>query len=295
MTARPKVPAEISSEATEGGEGTSDHGELFTGYNLPPIEAPEDMPLPPDEVAARKAAEGSDEGNTGEPSGDDPLKRELEALKAEREDERRRYQEMLDQQQQSINQLMQGIAPQQQAGGMTQSQQQNFAAENDLPDPVERPKDFARAVADLVRNSTQQATSNIQQQTTQQQQLAAMRDRFWNTNSDLSGVPELVEAAYQKEAQRLQAQGVDPQQAALSDPDGISSRVAQAARERASQLGLQLGQGQGAQQAPSSGHNGRTAGVSAGSSQGPSKAPKKAPDPGMMEELKSFQRETGFF
>lgn len=298
-----QAPAEIGDDQDGDEGGFPEHQELFQNFNMPDITAPDDMPIPPDEEDLRKAEKGSVEGSTGEPQGNSDLEARLQKLEQEREEERKRYEQQLQTQQQTIDRLIQGVAPGQAAGQMTQTQQQQMAEDFDLPDPVEKPKEFAKALADIIRTQTKQATSQVTQQQSREQQLAQVRDKFWRDNADLSDVPELVDAAYQKEAQRLQQAGVDPMNAALSDPDGLSSRVAQAARERARQLGLTLGQGQSQQAetpapapaAQTQKPTGRTAGVSAGTVPSTPKSSQAGNDPGMVEEVKRFQRESGFF
>lgn len=220
-------------------------------------------------------------GDVDEPQEDvapqeDDAGSQLEALRREREE----YQRRFEQQQQTINQLLQGIRPRE------ESPQQQAPGLGDLPDPVEAPDKFREALSRLVQDQVRSATSQFAQQQTQaqtrQQQLAAIRDRFWAQNKDLVGYNEFVESAYQREAARFQAAGINPEDVLLRDPDTISKRVAQMARDRMSELGIK------ANPAPS---GGRTAGLSAGTRVVPASPRKPAaePDSDLVSEIEGFQ------
>lgn len=240
--------------------------EAGSSFNLPPIGEPDPEP---------KAAEPTE------------LEKRLTALEAERQQDRERYEGMLAQSQSTIDRLLQGLpvqqAPQPSAG---------YEALPELPDPVEKPDEFKKAVADLVRRQATEMSNTLSQHSTSQQRIADLRTRFWETNQDLKDYPEFVESAYAKEAGRLQAIGVDPQTALLRDPDGLSARVAQLARERVQALGL------GRKGEPESKGKGRTAGVSGGTTP---TAPKTAflngeqAPVGFVSELKRQQAESGYF
>jgi hypothetical protein len=239
-----------------------------TSFNLPPIGEPDPEP---------KAAESS------------PLEARLAALEAERQQDRERYESLLAKSQSTIDRLLQGLPMQQQAPSSSPA---GFDALPDLPDPVEKPDEFRKAVADLVRRQATEVSQTLAQHNTSQQQVADIRARFWEENRDLKDYPEFVESAYAKEVQRLQALGIDPSTALLRDPDGLSARVAQLARERVQALGI----GKPAE-APGKKGAGRTAGVSGGTTPAVSKAPAVNGDAsiGFVDELKRQQVASGYF
>lgn len=218
---------------------------------------------------------GGDEPQEDEAPRQDDASDQLEAMRRERED----YQRRFEQQQQTINQLLQGIRPREDAP-------QQAPGIGDLPDPVESPDKFRDALNKLVQDQVLAATSQFERQQTQaqtrQQQIASIRDRFWSENKDLVGYNEFVDAAYQREAARLQAAGLNPDDVVLRDPDTISKRVAQMARERMSELGIK------ANPAPS---GGRTAGLSAGTRAAPASPRKPAAEPesDLVSEIERFQ------
>ena len=187
-------------------------------------------------------------------------------------------------QQQTIDRLLQGI-PAQAAPAPAPE------ATLDLPDPVEKPEEFRRAVIEQITRTTAQERQRQQAETRASVSMAEVRQKFWDRNSDLTEYPEFVESAYNKEATRLQSMGLDPQVALLRDPDGISERVAEIARARIAALGI-VPKGEAAPR-----RQGRTAGVSSASSPAAAKPNGRPPvsNSDFLDELKRQQVESGFY
>lgn len=251
----------------EGGDAQSLEDVAF-----PPIGADEPEP-------ATAAGDGGDGG--------DSVEDRIAALQAEFAEREARYQRMIDR-------LVTGVAA---ATSATKHPDLPARAEPDeieaLPDPIARPKEFAKALNRMVASAIRQTSQESLSAQENERRIEAARARFWELNKDLSEYQEFVAYAYQQEADALRAQGIDPQRALLSDTDGMIKRVADRARERMAQLGIRTGD---ADTAPSR-HvpPRRTGGVSAGS-RPPARTGKQddAKASTFLAELRELQAATGF-
>ncbi|TVR78983.1 MAG: hypothetical protein EA405_13615 [Rhodospirillales bacterium] len=252
-----------------GGEMNEPESDLPGLTSLPTTLGQSDEPDPEPEV------------DPGQSSGVPP---EIEAWRRERED----YQQQLERQQAMINQLLQGVRP---AGSDMPQQHAAPAASaglDALPDPVESPDKFREALNNYVRSQVQSATSDFERrqttQQTRQQQIAAIQNRFWEQNADLRGYDEFVSAAYNREAARLQGLGMNPEDVVLRDPETVTKRVAQMARERMAELGIRKNS------APS---GNRTAGLSGGTrGVPPSTRAAKEVQSDLVGEIEKYQTST---
>lgn len=260
-----------------GEQHNAQEPQLGSDMSFPPIGEPEQPETSPEsEAEARiRALEERFEQNQ-------------QAFNAERE----RWQ-------QTVDRLIQAQAPRQQEPQQQQRQQQGIDF-SDLPDPVDRPDDFKKALAQQFETAiNQRLTSTIDQfhtQTTQartvEQQLNDMWAKFQEDYSDLASKTVTLQGAAMAERNELQRRGVDPQQAMLADPDGFMRRVADRMR---SELGMQAPapqqQQQQQQQQPAPAN--RTGGVGGGSNfSGGGKKSGNQPSP-FSDQLKKFQLDSG--
>ena len=159
---------------------------------------------------------------------------------------------------------------------------------SDLPDPVEKPDDFKRALSQKLRSTSQYGYQQATSQLSQTQRFADLENRFNTTYKDLSGRPVLLQTAAKMEADAMRAQGIDPTTAVFNDSDGFLSRVAARMRQE-----LKNPTPEGEQH--NSGRSNRTAGVSGGTRQpGGASRRRAAPEPkNFVDELKHMQLENG--
>lgn len=216
-----------------------------------------------------------DQGKPGLPAGDklpdiEALRSELTTLRESYEKQRQRDQELIDR-------LIQGQRPQVQPDPMDAP-----VKFDDLPDPVDKPEDFRRTLAQKFEMALAQRERRQSVMSQQQALLDGMWNRFQTEHPDLAKRPALVQGAAAIEATALRQSGIDMDAYLRSNPDGFLSRVVQRMR---AELGME---------ATTPKDSGRTVGVSGGTvSQ--AKAPAAPKAPSFMEQMRKFQAEDGLY
>lgn len=234
-----------------------------------------------------ETSETEETAETSETS--NPVAEELAALKAQYEAERRASQATIDR-------LMQGLAVRNAAPSGAALEE---ADDVDMPDVLEDPKGYAKAMRDLIRRETTAAVRGATASGTREQRIKQITDQFYTDNEDLRSLPEFVNAAYAEEARHYAQIGVNIQDALLEDPAGVSARVADRVRARAQDLGIQLRRE--ADETPAgfgAPSRGRTAGVAGRSAKPAASAAArngKADAGDFASELREYQRTSGFF
>lgn len=221
------------------------------------------------DVAPTDDEQEGDEGEAPDPVAE--LRAELERERQARQDSEAQYRQMMTQ---LMSQRPAAPPP-------AEPEQVSF---DGLPDPVEKPAEYTRALAErmerLVDQRVTQRTSSLSAENDQQATANALQQKLAQRHADIAGRELLVSAAAQAEAAALRAQGVDPLMAAKADPDSFVDRIASRVKR---ELGIE---GTGTSQ-------NRTKGVSSGSA--PSGAPKPAgPKPkSFVEQLKDHKSRMG--
>ena len=263
--------SEATSTSTQGQPADSQQGDTAEQIKhavFPPIGDP-------NEDARREQARGipgfEPEQQQGQDTGQDTDRR-VQELQQERDKLERELREERERQRR-YNDLLQQSALQ------TQAQPQQPAPQGDdgfdlsqLPDPVNAPQDFAKAIHEQARREIQQHTQQQQTQQTREQQLNALWDRFQREHQDLANFDLEVGGVAEQEMKRLQTAGYDPIQFATANPDDFLRQVADRTRNYLTERGVSPGQqsGQSGQQAPEAqaaaapGAAPRTAGIDGG-------------------------------
>lgn len=213
---------------------------------------------------------------------------DAEKLQAKVDELQTNYQKLQERYQQTIDKMLQNQSIQQQAPQQAQPQQETVSFD-DLPDPVENPKDFRSKLAEKISRQRELDRQQIMGQFTQQQTQTKSLDEVWNkfqsAHEDLAADQELVTLFAKSEVERMQAQGINPQQAILADPDNFIERVATMMRTK---LGKVAPQANPAQTKDA----GRTADVGGGGKP-PSGGGDKAPSKGFIQQLREKQLADG--
>lgn len=148
---------------------------------------------------------------------------------------------ILAQNQQLMQMMMQQRAPQGPAAPVIQAPAP-FTLEG-LPDAVAAPKDFVTQLGQRIAQREQQNTAYLTHNITQQISRGAAMDgvfnRFQNQHSELAKRSATLQGAAIAEFQALQAQGIDPVNIALQNPDSLVARIAQRMQ---AELGIQTTQ-----------------------------------------------------
>jgi len=239
-----------------------------------------------------------EEDTTAEPEVD-PVQAQLRAMEERFEQNQQAFAEERARWQQTVDRLIQA-QPQAQPQTPQQPQAQPIDF-GDLPDPVDKPDAFKKALAQRFEQEMQQRLSSSldsfqQKQTSQQtvqQQLDEVWNRFQQDYSDLASKTITLKGAVLAEREAMQQRNIDPQQGILSDPDGFMSRVATRMRNELGIAAPQQQQQQQQQQAqqPAQPVN-RTAGVGGGSRMnGSGGGDKKFPS--FVDQLKKEQLDKG--
>lgn len=232
---------------------------------------------------------------------EDPVQAQMQKLQEQFEQSQQAFNEERARWQQTVDRLIQTQAtPQRQEPEPPQTQAVDFG---DLPDPVDKPEDFKRALAekfekqltDRMSSSLNQYQQQSTQQQTQQQAFDAMWAKFQKDYADLADKTTTLKGAILSEREALQARGVDPQQSILSDPDGFMKRVA--ANMRA-ELGITENpaptqQEQAPASTPGQQQANRTGGVGGGTNMNGTGAGKTKQPPKFSEQLKKMQLDSG--
>lgn len=246
-----------------------------------------DMTFPPiGEEEQQTAAEGGEQND---------LAARLQAIEERFEKEQQAFAEERKSWQQTVDRLIQQqAAPRHAPAEPQQPQGVDF---NDLPDPVDKPEDFKRALAEKFQKTLQAQQQAQQQQASQQQsvsqQLDALWERFKSEHADLAGKTITLQGAIVAERNDMQMRGIDPQQGILSDPDGFMRRIADRMR---SELGTTTQNdpppAPGSQQTTQQPAN-RTGGIAGGTSVNGSGKGKGKEPPGFLAQLKQSQLDSG--
>lgn len=203
---------------------------------------------------------------------------DIEALRTELSTLRESYEKQRQRDQEIIDRLIQGQSAQAQPRQTADDAPVKF---DDLPDPVDKPDDFRRALAQKFEAALAQRERQQSTVAQRQQLLDSLWNKFQTEHPDLAKRQALVQGAAAFEANMLRQSGIDIDTYIRSNPDGFISRVVQRMRE-------ELGEGE----APKD--TGRTAGVSGGTvSQAKAKGAPKAP--GFIEQMRKAQMEDGLY
>ena len=239
--------------STEKMEVEETEGKLeFPEPAFPPIGEPE-----PEEVA-----------EVAKPAVDyEEIRREIASLRETYAEQMRRNQDIIDK-------LIQSKA----TARDEEPKQPSF---DDLPDPVEKPEEFKRALS----HKFEQALSHRdQQQNVEAERAKALNNvwtRFQGEHPDLAKRTALVQGATALESNELRKSGIDPADYIQSNPDGFISRVVKRMRD---ELGGE----------PQPMDIGRTVGVSSGTTLQTSKK-SVSKEPGFIQQLKAKQAADGLY
>lgn len=227
-----------------------------------------------DDLIGEQNLAADDDGDDDEPDELDTLRGQVNELQSKLEQQNQQWTSRMMQMMQNNQQ-----APQQVRDPYDMS---------DLPDPVEKPDDFKKALADRMKAADEAGYSRFQSQAEQQSRYTQLESRFNQTYADLADRPTLLQAAASAEAQAMRAQGLDPTQAVFNDSDGFLARVAERMRR---ELNVTTDGGETEKR----GRSDRTRGVSAGSRKpGGAKRRGQSDEPtGFVDELKKTQLESG--
>lgn len=119
-----------------------------------------------------------------------------------------------------------------------QSPQDDFSKlVESLPDPVEKPDEFKRALGStLARVAGTVREHSVSQD--RSRALSEFQTKFTDKHADLAKFAVIRDAALNGEADRLRQAGSDPYQAYASDPDGFMDRVAARTRQTLTEMGV---------------------------------------------------------
>lgn len=265
-------PKHSQQQNTGDGEGLEQPAEL--------LAFPHTIGDPDDDGSDLLGDDDGDDVGDGGPGGDDSDLRD--DIKQLREDLR------------SKDQMITRLMGQQQQGGQpaqTSSGQDLDINLDDLPDAVEKPQDFKKALSQKLSSMAQQTN---QQSQAQQRQMAIqqLETGFKAKYSDLASKRALMRAAVTEESQDLRSQGIDPEQHILNNQEEFLDRVADRMQQ---ELGHTGSEDEGGQPSSRRRSGKRTTGVSGGSA--PS-APRKRggsekKPPSFAEQLKKSQLDAG--
>ena len=247
---------------------------------------------------------GEEEPPAEPASAPDPVQEQLAKMEARFEANQRAFEEERTRWQQTVDRLIQSQAAPAPAAPAPQEQPKGIYF-GDLPDPVDKPEDFKRALAERFEKEISQRLSSTldqyQQQTSQQQTSQQAFDAMWakfqQDYSDLADKTTTLKGAIVSEREAMQARGLDPQQAILADPDGFMRRIATKMRD---ELGVTAPSVQDTEVPPPASTPGqgqqtanRTAGVGGGSTQNARGTGQPKPPPSFIEQLKKIQLDSG--
>lgn len=237
------------------------------------------------EGGEKEGGEKDGKGNEDDPPDLSSLEQRLDQM-----------QEQLQSKDQMISQLIGQRTPAQDTPPAdTGGQDMSDISLEDLPDPVEKPKEFKTALAkkfgEVSSRSQQQSQQAAQQQ---QRQLAIQRMEldFQRDYEDLADRKALMRGAVSEEAQELRKQGVDSEQFIMNNQGQFLQRVADRMRKELGETGSDDGRGQSRSKQRSTK---RTRGVSGGSAPSTSgnRGRKQEKAPSFTEQLKKTQHDMG--
>lgn len=226
----------------------------------------------------------------------DPVQAQMQKLQEQFEQSQQAFNEERARWQQTVDRLIQTqSAPQRQEPEAPKQQPVDFA---DLPDPVDKPEDFKRALAEkFEKQLTERMSSSLNQyqqqsshQQTQQQAFDSMWAKFQQDYADLADKTTTLKGAILSEREAMSARGIDPQQAILADPDGFMKRVADSMRK---ELGTTGGEPPAPTAPAPEQQANRTGGVGGGTNMSGGGAGKGKKPPSFSEQLKKFQLDSG--
>lgn len=225
--------------------------------------------------------DGSDdtEGTEDEPSIEDRFAQ----LEARFNEQAEQFTQREQTYQSTISRLIQGNAP---AGAAAPAGKTPEIDWNDLPDPVEKPDEFKRAIGERVTTSIEAARSEVGSELDYRSKVDALWNGFRSEYPDLAKKEALANTVA---ASVIKSRGVDGASWALDNPAEFSQQVA--ARMKA-ELGITDEPGEGGGK-PNSRAN-RTAGVKGGSKSTSGAGGKGGQAPkGFLAQLKQSQLESG--
>ena len=239
-----------------------------------------------------RGLEADDAG--GQQHGDD-ISQHLQRL----EQQIKQQNERFENQQRFMNTALQNMMYSQPGAQQQQAQEAQKAGLDfdDLPDPVDKPEEFRKALANKMSSFQEQESARLRSEFQQQSQTGSQADDLWrrfqSEYPELAKREALVQGATALEMQALSREGVpDPQRAVFMDPDGFIKRVA-SRMER--ELGAEGGDEGNADSAAGGGarqQSNRTQGVSSGTRQAAAAPPANKP-PGFLSQLKKTQLDSG--
>lgn len=230
--------------------------------------AADDLDLP--RLPETLGGDDPDEGTDTEPDPIEELRAEMAALRAEREEERKRFQGTID----SLIQrpAAPGAAPEPKAATIDW---------NNLPDPVEKPEEFKRALADRQKQAADAMRNELRQEVEQSNRVNRLWYDFRTEYPDLAKKEALATATASAVARELGGINWD-------NPSAFMQKVAERMK---AELNITDDK---ANPPPRSKPSNRTAGVGAGSkgaggvASGKDDAPK-----GFLDQIKKLQLESG--
>lgn len=176
-------------------------------------------------------------------------------------------------------------------------QQQQRAPEplsfDDLPDPVQNPKEYNRALAERINLREQQLTNTLSQQFMGQMTRAQTMDSLWNRftiqQPELAKRSALLQGAAAVTFNELRMRGVDPESIAQQNPDSLIGLIAQRMQSELGISGQQGGQSPAQQQ----GSPARTQGIQGGSTLNGAASQKPVKTLTLADTIKKQQKDLG--
>lgn len=158
---------------------------------------------------------------------------------------------------------------------------------SDLPDPVDKPAEFKKALAERVSGALATSRRETQQQT-QSEKINQIWEVFKDENPDLAPKEMLASSAAAAEMAAARARGLDSVQWAIDNPAEFRKKVAERMR---TELGIAAPKRESGKK-PTTAN--RTGGVGAGTKGAASASGKKPEKPaGFLDQLKKKQLESG--
>lgn len=232
--------------------------------------------------------EGVDNSDQPEPTGGEPS--QLDKLREQMETMQNQWNEHEQFYRQSLETLLtQRAQP---------TQQQQVAAPesvsfDDLPDPVQNPKEYNRALAERINLREQQLTNTLSQQFMSQMTRAQTMDSLWNRftvqQPELAKRSALLQGAAAVTFNELRVRGVDPEAIAQQNPDSLIGLIAQRMQN---ELGVPAA-GQSQQNAQQQGGSARTQGIQGGSTLNGGTKPKPVKTMTLADTIKKQQQDLG--
>lgn len=162
--------------------------------------------------------------------------------------------------------------------------------EEELPDPVTKPDEFKKAVADRAVREAQSEVAAIREGQTRNEKLSALWSKFEAKYEDLAPHTRLVKGAVSEVLARVSDKGLAADKYMFGNSDRFMEEVAEVVRQDlgAVRKGF-VPKGEQAEE-----EKDRTAGIP-GATGDPAPSPKSVPEGSLVADLREAQKSGGFF